>query len=79
MEKSSVPIREGYRLIQQNSGGLRGTLQQVVENSFPALLIVFVSNWDLSLTIMTLIPIIKPNGWMETKFIWGFCADAKVR
>jgi hypothetical protein len=41
--------------------GLAGDTSTGCEEFFPALLIVFVSNWDLSLTIMTLIPTIKPN------------------
>jgi ATP-binding cassette subfamily B (MDR/TAP) protein 1 len=56
-------------------------LQLVVQNSstlVAGLVIAFVSNWELSLIILALIPLIGLNGWIQMKFIQGFSADAKV-
>ncbi|VAH14058.1 unnamed protein product [Triticum turgidum subsp. durum] len=62
--------------------GLVGdTLQLVVQNSatlVAGLVIAFVSNWELSLIILALIPLIGLNGWIQMKFIQGFSADAKM-
>jgi ATP-binding cassette subfamily B (MDR/TAP) protein 1 len=62
--------------------GLVGdALQLVVQNSstlVAGLVIAFVSNWELSLIILALIPLIGLNGWIQMKFIQGFSADAKV-
>jgi ATP-binding cassette, subfamily B (MDR/TAP), member 1 len=62
--------------------GLVGdALQLTVQNSatvVAGLVIAFVSNWELSLIILALIPLIGLNGWIQMKFIQGFSADAKV-
>lgn len=62
--------------------GLVGdALQLVVQNSstlVAGLVIAFVSNWELSLIILALIPLIGLNGWIQMKFIHGFSADAKM-
>ncbi|VAH01958.1 unnamed protein product [Triticum turgidum subsp. durum] len=62
--------------------GLVGdTLQLVVQNSatlVAGLVIAFISNWELSLIILALIPLIGLNGWIQMKFIQGFSADAKM-
>ncbi|KAL6864769.1 hypothetical protein ACP4OV_015920 [Aristida adscensionis] len=62
--------------------GLIGdALQLVVQNSatlVAGLVIAFVSNWELSLIILALIPLIGLNGWIQMKFIQGFSADAKL-
>ncbi|TVU17972.1 hypothetical protein EJB05_34034, partial [Eragrostis curvula] len=62
--------------------GLVGdALQLVVQNSatlVAGLVIAFVSNWELSLIILALIPLIGLNGWIQMKFIQGFSADAKL-
>jgi len=62
--------------------GLVGdALQLVVQNLatlVAGLVIAFVSNWELSLIILALIPLIGLNGWIQMKFIQGFSADAKV-
>jgi len=62
--------------------GLVGdALQLVVQNSatlIAGLIIAFVSNWELSLIILALIPLIGLNGWIQMKFIQGFSADAKM-
>ncbi|KAF0916968.1 hypothetical protein E2562_015135 [Oryza meyeriana var. granulata] len=62
--------------------GLVGdALQLVVQNTttlIAGLVIAFVSNWELSLIILALIPLIGLNGWIQMKFIQGFSADAKM-
>ncbi|CAL4910449.1 unnamed protein product [Urochloa decumbens] len=62
--------------------GLVGdALQLAVQNSstlVAGLVIAFVSNWQLSLIILALIPLIGLNGWIQMKFIQGFSADAKL-
>ncbi|OEL38321.1 ABC transporter B family member 4 [Dichanthelium oligosanthes] len=62
--------------------GLVGdALQLAVQNSatlVAGLLIAFISNWQLSLIILALIPLIGLNGWIQMKFIQGFSADAKL-
>jgi ATP-binding cassette, subfamily B (MDR/TAP), member 1 len=62
--------------------GLVGDALQLVVQNFATLVaglvIAFVSNWELSLIILALIPIIGLNGWIQMKFIQGFSADAKV-
>jgi len=62
--------------------GLVGdALQLAVQNSatlVAGLVIAFISNWELSLIILALIPLIGLNGWIQMKFIQGFSADAKV-
>lgn len=62
--------------------GLVGdALQLVVQNSatlIAGLVIAFVSNWELSLIVLALIPLIGLNGWIQMKFIQGFSADAKL-
>uniref|UniRef100_A0A0E0H930 MDR-like ABC transporter n=1 Tax=Oryza nivara TaxID=4536 RepID=A0A0E0H930_ORYNI len=62
--------------------GLVGdALQLVVQNLatlVAGLLIAFISNWELSLIILALIPLIGVNGWIQMKFIQGFSADAKM-
>ncbi|KAM0827530.1 hypothetical protein ACQ4PT_068146 [Festuca glaucescens] len=62
--------------------GLVGdALQLVVQNLttlVAGLVIAFVSNWELSLIILALIPLIGLNGWIQMKFIQGFSADAKM-
>ncbi|RCV15411.1 hypothetical protein SETIT_3G054200v2 [Setaria italica] len=62
--------------------GLVGdALQLAVQNSatlIAGLVIAFISNWQLSLIILALIPLIGLNGWIQMKFIQGFSADAKT-
>ncbi|KAL6850411.1 hypothetical protein ACP4OV_021038 [Aristida adscensionis] len=62
--------------------GLVGdALQLIVQNSatlVAGLVIAFVSNWELSLIILALIPLIGLNGWIQMKFIQGFSSDAKM-
>jgi hypothetical protein len=39
---------------------------------------LFVSNWELSLTIFDTDTTIRLNGWNQMKFIQGITADAKA-
>ncbi|GJM94530.1 hypothetical protein PR202_ga11180 [Eleusine coracana subsp. coracana] len=62
--------------------GLVGDALQLAVQNFTTLVaglvIAFVSNWQLSLIILALIPLIGLNGWIQMKFIQGFSADAKL-
>ncbi|XP_072958940.1 ABC transporter B family member 11-like [Typha angustifolia] len=56
-------------------------LSLVVQNTatlIAGLVIAFASNWQLSLLILALIPLIGINGWIQLKFMQGFSADAKM-
>ncbi|XP_010938828.1 ABC transporter B family member 11 [Elaeis guineensis] len=56
-------------------------LALVVQNTasmVAGLLIAFLANWQLSLIILALIPLIGLNGYIQMKFIKGFSADAKM-
>ncbi|KAG1370985.1 ABC transporter B family member 4 [Cocos nucifera] len=56
-------------------------LALVVQNTasmVAGLLIAFLANWQLSLIILALIPLIGLNGYIQMKFSKGFSADAKV-
>ncbi|XP_010905015.1 ABC transporter B family member 11 [Elaeis guineensis] len=56
-------------------------LALVVQNTatlVSGLLIAFLANWQLSLIILALIPLIGLNGYIQMKFITGFSANAKM-
>ncbi|XP_017699893.2 ABC transporter B family member 21-like [Phoenix dactylifera] len=56
-------------------------LALIVQNTatlVSGLLIAFLANWQLSLIILALIPLIGLNGYIQMKFITGFSADAKM-
>nr|XP_029124116.1 ABC transporter B family member 4-like isoform X2 [Elaeis guineensis] len=56
-------------------------LALVVQNTasmVSGLLIAFLANWQLSLIILALIPLIGLNGYIQMKFVKGFSADAKM-
>ncbi|KAG0470606.1 hypothetical protein HPP92_017306 [Vanilla planifolia] len=42
------------------------------------LIIAFAANWQLSLIILALIPLIGLNSWAQIVFMKGFSADAKI-
>lgn len=62
--------------------GLVGdALALVVQNLtslLTGLIVACVANWELSLIILAMLPIIGLNGWIQMKFLHGFSADAKV-
>ncbi|KAF8043092.1 hypothetical protein BT93_A1439 [Corymbia citriodora subsp. variegata] len=56
-------------------------LAQIVQNIASAvagLVIAFAASWQLALIILTLIPLIGANGFVQVKFTKGFGADAKM-
>ncbi|KAG9459966.1 hypothetical protein H6P81_004474 [Aristolochia fimbriata] len=56
-------------------------LALVVQNASSAvagLVIAFEANWQLSLIILAMFPLIALNGYAQLKFMKGFSADAKV-
>ncbi|KAG1370990.1 putative ABC transporter B family member 4 [Cocos nucifera] len=52
---------------------------QNAANMVSGLLIAFLANWQLSLIILALIPLIGLNGYIQMKFVKGFNADAKEK
>ncbi|KAI4295364.1 hypothetical protein L6164_035417 [Bauhinia variegata] len=62
--------------------GLVGdTLALVVQNSATiaaALIIAFTANWKLALIILSVSPLIGMQAFLQTKFLAGFSADAKM-
>jgi len=59
-------------------GDALGLLVQNLATAISGLLIAFLANWQLSLIILVLIPLIGLNGYLQMKFMKGFSADAKV-
>ncbi|CAK9145284.1 unnamed protein product [Ilex paraguariensis] len=56
-------------------------LAQMVQNvasGIVGLTIAFETSWQLALIILTLIPLVGANGYVQMKFLEGFSADAKV-
>lgn len=42
------------------------------------LIIAFTANWMLALVVLAVSPFIVMQGYVQTKFLTGFSADAKV-
>ncbi|PKU78762.1 ABC transporter B family member 11 [Dendrobium catenatum] len=59
-------------------GDALALIVQNITTLIAGLLIAFIANWELSLIILAMIPLIGLNGWIEMKFMKGFSADAKV-
>ncbi|XP_029124115.1 ABC transporter B family member 11 isoform X2 [Elaeis guineensis] len=59
-------------------GDALALLVQNTASMVSGLLIAFLANWQLSLIILALIPLIGLNGYIQMKFIKGFSADAKM-
>ncbi|KAH0462510.1 hypothetical protein IEQ34_010085 [Dendrobium chrysotoxum] len=59
-------------------GDALALIVQNITTLIAGLLIAFIANWQLSLIILAMIPLIGLNGWIEMKFMKGFSADAKV-
>jgi len=59
-------------------GDALGLLVQNLATAIAGLLIAFLANWQLSLIILVLIPLMGLNGYIQIKFLKGFSADAKV-
>ncbi|XP_078435341.1 ABC transporter B family member 3-like isoform X2 [Wolffia australiana] len=58
-------------------GDALALLAQNVATLFTGLVFAFVANWQLSLVLLALLPMIGLNGCLQVKFIKGFSADAK--
>ncbi|XP_078435343.1 ABC transporter B family member 11-like isoform X4 [Wolffia australiana] len=59
-------------------GDALALLAQNVATLFTGLVFAFVANWQLSLVLLALLPMIGLNGCLQVKFIKGFSADAKA-
>ena len=59
-------------------GDALGLMVQNIATAVAGLLIAFGANWQLSLIILVLLPILALNGYLQLKFLQGFTADGKV-
>ncbi|KAJ0980024.1 hypothetical protein J5N97_015498 [Dioscorea zingiberensis] len=59
-------------------GDALSLLVQNITTLVAGLVIAFAANWQLSLIILALIPLIGINGYVQIKFMKGFSADAKM-
>ncbi|XP_020228104.2 ABC transporter B family member 4-like [Cajanus cajan] len=58
-------------------GDALGLLVQDISTAFTALVISFEANWQLSLVIFVLVPLVLLNGHVQMKSMQGFSKDAK--
>lgn len=54
-------------------------LVQNIATAIAGLIIGFGASWELSLIVLTMLPLIGLNGYLQSKFVRGFSADSKVR
>jgi ATP-binding cassette subfamily B (MDR/TAP) protein 1 len=59
-------------------GDALGLLVQDISTVITALVISFEANWQLSLIIIVLLPLLFVNGHFQIKSMQGFNTDAKV-
>lgn len=59
-------------------GDALGLTVENITTLVAGLLIAFLANWQLSLIILALVPLLVLNGYVQMKFIKGFSKDAKV-
>jgi ATP-binding cassette subfamily B (MDR/TAP) protein 1 len=59
-------------------GDALGLLVQDISTVITALVISFEANWQLSLVIIVLLPLLFVNGHFQIKSMQGFNTDAKV-
>ena len=59
-------------------GDALGLLIQDISTALTALVIAFDANWQLSLIILVLVPLVLLNGYVQMKSMQGFSTDAKV-
>ncbi|KAG6525619.1 hypothetical protein ZIOFF_015581 [Zingiber officinale] len=59
-------------------GDVLSLIVQNITTLITGLVIAFVSNWQLSLIILALVPLLGFNGYVQMKFIQGFSKDAKI-
>ncbi|XP_062108894.1 ABC transporter B family member 11-like [Humulus lupulus] len=58
-------------------GDALGLLVQNTATTVAGLVIAFEANWIMALIVLALLPLIGVNGYVQTKFLAGFSADAK--
>ncbi|XLR28358.1 hypothetical protein S83_056258 [Arachis hypogaea] len=58
-------------------GDALGLMVQNIAAAVAGLVIAFQANWQLSLIILVLLPILALNGILQMKFLQGFTADGK--
>lgn len=59
-------------------GDALGLIVENITTLVAGLLIAFIANWQLSLIILVLLPLLGLNGYIQMKFLKGFSKDAKV-
>ncbi|XP_074586763.1 ABC transporter B family member 4-like [Curcuma longa] len=59
-------------------GDALGLTVENITTLVAGLLIAFLANWQLSLIILALVPLLVLNGYVQMKFIKGFSKDAKI-
>lgn len=59
-------------------GDALGSLVQDIATVITALVIAFEANWQLSLIILFLLPLVLVNGYLQIRSMQGFSKDAKV-
>ncbi|PON64855.1 ABC transporter [Parasponia andersonii] len=58
-------------------GDALGLLVQNTATAVAGLVIAFEANWIMALIVLVLLPLIGVNGYVQTRFLKGFSADAK--
>ncbi|XP_042391237.1 ABC transporter B family member 4-like isoform X2 [Zingiber officinale] len=59
-------------------GDALGLTVENITTLVAGLLIAFLANWQLSLIILALVPLLVLNGFVQMKFVKGFSKDAKI-
>ncbi|KAJ8498307.1 hypothetical protein OPV22_008859 [Ensete ventricosum] len=59
-------------------GDALGLIVENITTLVAGLLIAFIANWQLSLIILVLLPLLGLNGYIQMKFLKGFSKDAKI-
>ncbi|GAB2226501.1 hypothetical protein Droror1_Dr00022311 [Drosera rotundifolia] len=60
-------------------GDALGLLVQNAASAIAGVVIAFTACWELALIVLALLPLIGINGYIQTKFMKGFAADAKKK
>ncbi|KAG6517606.1 hypothetical protein ZIOFF_021002 [Zingiber officinale] len=59
-------------------GDALALIVQNITTLVAGLAIAFIANWQLSLIVLALVPLLGANGYIQMKFMKGFSKDAKV-
>ncbi|URD76940.1 ABC transporter B family member [Musa troglodytarum] len=59
-------------------GDALGLIVENITTLVAGLLVAFIANWQLSLIILVLLPLLGLNGYIQMKFLKGFSKDAKI-